>query len=694
MSQRLLKMTVNLCRIIVALTFIFSGFVKAIDPIGLQYKLQDYLGAIGIPGFLPDWMLLIMAVLLAAVEFCMGIFLLFAIQRRLISKLIVVFMSIMTLITVWLVVANPVKDCGCFGDALHLTNTETLVKNIILLGCSIVIMQRPLAMFRFISESNQWIVINYTIVFIFVSSGLSLYYLPLFDFRPYRIGTNIPRGMEIPKDAEQPLFETTFIMEKGGQRKEFTLNDYPDSTWKFIDSKTVQVKEGYIPPIHDFSIADRKTGKDLTDSVLRHKGYTFLLIAPYLERADDSNFGDIDQLYEYAQTYNIPFYCLTASTAKAIQRWRDITGAEYPFCITDETTLKTIVRSNPGLLLLKDGTIINKWSHNQLPNGAKLSLPITQSALGKMPQDSVPGKILEIILWFILPLTLLTLADRLWAWSKWVRLKEKKDKQRLYQLFNKKKSKMRKKIVAGNWKMNLNLQEGIALAKEINEAMTAEKPNCDVVICTPFIHLASVAQVLNADLVGLGAENCADKEKGAFTGEVSAEMVKSTGAQYVILGHSERRQYYGETAEILKEKVQLALKHGLKVIFCCGETLEERESNRQNAVVKAELDGSVFNLTAEEWKNIVLAYEPIWAIGTGKTATSDQAEEMLCYIRSIVAEKYGKEVAEETSILYGGSCKASNAPELFSKPNIDGGLIGGASLKAADFKGIIDAWKK
>ena len=694
MSQRLLKMTVNLCRIIVALTFIFSGFVKAIDPIGLQYKLQDYLGAIGIPGFLPDWMLLIMAVLLAAVEFCMGIFLLFAIQRRLISKLIVVFMSIMTLITVWLVVANPVKDCGCFGDALHLTNTETLVKNIILLGCSIVIMRRPLAMFRFISESNQWIVINYTIVFIFVCSGLSLYYLPLFDFRPYRIGTNIPRGMEIPKDAEQPLFETTFIMEKGGQRKEFTLNDYPDSTWKFIDSKTVQVKEGYIPPIHDFSIADRKTGKDLTDSVLRHKGYTFLLIAPYLERADDSNFGDIDQLYEYAQTYNIPFYCLTASTAKAIQRWRDITGAEYPFCITDETTLKTIVRSNPGLLLLKDGTIINKWSHNQLPNGAKLSLPITQSALGKMPQDSVPGKILEIILWFILPLTLLTLADRLWAWSKWVRLKEKKDKQRLYQLFNKKKSKMRKKIVAGNWKMNLNLQEGVALAKEINEAMTAEKPNCDVVICTPFIHLASVAKELNASLVGLGAENCADKEKGAYTGEVSAEMVKSTGAQYVILGHSERRQYYGETAEILKEKVLLALKNGLKVIFCCGETLEERESNRQNDVVKAELEGSVFNLSAEEWKNIILAYEPIWAIGTGKTATSDQAEEMLCYIRSIVAEKYGKEVAEETSILYGGSCKASNAPELFSKPNIDGGLIGGASLKAADFKGIIDAWKK
>lgn len=694
MSQRLLKMIVNLCRIIMAVTFIFSGFVKAIDPIGTQYKLQDYLGAIGMAAILPNWTLLAVAVFLAAIEFCIGIFLLFAIQRRLISKLTVAFMAFMTMVTVWIVVADPVKDCGCFGDALHLTNTETLIKNIVLLVCSLAIMYRPLAMFRFVSKSNQWIVTNYTIVFILVSSGFSLYYLPIFDFRPYHIGVNIPRGMEIPKGAKLPQFKTTFIMEKNGQRKEFTLDNYPDTSWKFIDSKTVQTSEGYIPPIHDFSITDNKTGLDLTNSVLSHKGYTFLLIAPHLETADDSNFGDIDRLYEYAQSYDFPFYCLTASTTKAIKRWIDLTGAEYPFCITDEAVLKTIIRSNPGLLLLKDGTIINKWSHNNLPNEAKLSRPISQSSLGKMPKDSVPAKILEIVLWFILPLTLLTLADRLWAWSKWVRLKEQKDKQKLYHLFNKKKSKMRKKIVAGNWKMNLNLQEGVALAKEINEAMTAEKPNCDVVICTPFIHLASVAKELNASLVGLGAENCADKEKGAYTGEVSAEMVKSTGAQYVILGHSERRQYYGETAEILKEKVLLALKNGLKVIFCCGETLEERESNRQNAVVKAELEGSVFNLSAEEWKNIILAYEPIWAIGTGKTATSDQAEEMLCYIRSIVAEKYGKEVVEETSILYGGSCKASNAPELFSKPNIDGGLIGGASLKAADFKGIIDAWKK
>ena len=253
---------------------------------------------------------------------------------------------------------------------------------------------------------------------------------------------------------------------------------------------------------------------------------------------------------------------------------------------------------------------------------------------------------------------------------------------------------MRKKIVAGNWKMNENLQEGIILAKEINTALEADKPNCGVVICTPFIHLASVDQVLNKSLVSLGAENCADKEKGAYTGEVSAAMVKSTGAEYVILGHSERRQYYNETPEILKEKVRLALDNGLKVIFCCGETLEEREAEKQNAIVKAELENSVFNLSSTDWENIILAYEPIWAIGTGKTATSDQAEEMLAYIRSRVAEKYGRESADDTTILYGGSCNPGNAAELFSKPDIDGGLIGGASLKTSDFKAIIDAWKK
>ena len=680
----------NTSRMLLAATFIFSGFVKAIDPLGTLYKLQDYTGALNLQGIFPDWLLLACAVLLAALEFWLGVMMLFAIQRRLVSKLILAFMAVMTLITLWIAMFNPVKDCGCFGDAVKLSNTATLGKNIALLLASSVVAWWPRRSFRFVSRTNQWIVTNYTAIFILATSTWCLYDLPLFDFRPYHVGMDIKKGMEIPEGAKQPQFETTFIMEKNGVKKEFTIDNYPDSTWTFVDSKTVQTEAGYEPPIHDFSI-ETLTGQDLTENILDNPSYTFLLIAPRLDVADDTHFGDIDRIYEYSLEHHYRFLCLTASTQKDIDHWRDITGAEYDFALTDETTLKTIVRSNPGLLLLHHGRIIRKWSHNILPSEEQLSKPLEQSEMGQVPEDSVPRKIAIIMTWFILPLLLLTLADRLWAWTRWIKEKENSNK---YINFFKRKRNMRKKIVAGNWKMNMNLQDGVALAKEINEAMVQDKPNCGVIICTPFIHLASVAQVLNPEVVSLGAENCADKEKGAYTGEVSAEMVKSTGAQYVILGHSERRQYYGETAEILKEKVQLALKNGLKVIFCCGETLEEREAEKQNEVVKAELDGSVFNLTAEEWKNIVLAYEPIWAIGTGKTATSDQAEEMLAYIRSIVADKYGKEAAEDTTILYGGSCKPSNAAELFAKPNIDGGLIGGASLKAADFKGIIDAWKK
>ena len=682
---------VNVCRLVVAATFIMSGYVKGIDSLGTQYKLQDYAAALHLQDYVPDWLTLWGAVALAAIEFTLGVLVMFAIRRRAVSKVLAALMVVMTAVTVWIYVADPVKDCGCFGDAITLTNAQTLAKNIVLLACTAAMARWPLAMPRLISKSNQSIVINYTAVYILVTSMACLYHLPVFDFRPYHVGADLRKGMQVPEDAEQPEFETTFIMRKGGVTKEFTLENYPDSTWQFVDSKTVQTKKGYEPPIHDFSITLAVTGEDITQEVVDDPGYTFLLLSPHLENADDSNFGDIDQLYEYAADWHIPFYCLTASTENGIRRWRDITGAEYPFAITDETTLRTMIRSNPGLMLLKDGKVIRKWSHNELPKQTELTASLDKLDIGHMDDEPVSEKIAKVLALFFVPLGLLTLADRLWAWTKWI--KEKRNSNKIYKLF-KTKRKMRKKIVAGNWKMNMNLQDGVALAKEINEALVADKPNCDVVVCTPFIHLASVAQVLDASVVGLGAENCADKEKGAYTGEVSAEMVKSTGAQYVILGHSERRQYYGETAEILKEKTLLALKNGLKVIFCCGETLEEREANKQNEVVKAELEGSVFNLSAEEWKNIILAYEPIWAIGTGKTATSDQAEEMLAYIRSIVAEKYGNEAAEETSILYGGSCKASNAPELFAKPNIDGGLIGGASLKAADFKGIIDAWKK
>ncbi|MFA6582229.1 MAG: triose-phosphate isomerase [Paludibacter sp.] len=251
---------------------------------------------------------------------------------------------------------------------------------------------------------------------------------------------------------------------------------------------------------------------------------------------------------------------------------------------------------------------------------------------------------------------------------------------------------MRKNIVAGNWKMNKTLQEGLALATELNEALAGAKLNCDVVIGTPYIHLASVAAAIDTKVIGVAAQNCASKESGAYTGEISAAMVKSTGAGYVILGHSERREYYGETSATLNDKVALALANGLTPIYCCGEALEVRNADTQNAYVKNQLEETIFNLSADDFKKIVIAYEPIWAIGTGVTASTQQAQDMLAFMRGIIAEKFGKEIAENTSILYGGSCNAKNAAELFSQPDIDGGLIGGASLKVADFKAIIDAF--
>lgn len=251
---------------------------------------------------------------------------------------------------------------------------------------------------------------------------------------------------------------------------------------------------------------------------------------------------------------------------------------------------------------------------------------------------------------------------------------------------------MRKNIVAGNWKMSTTVQEGVELADQVM-ALLAETPHkCDVVICTPFTHLVPVAAVIDQTKLGLGAENCADHLSGAYTGEVSAPMVKSTGASYVILGHSERRQYYGETNETLKVKTRLALDNGLTPIFCVGEVLEQREDGSYNDVVASQVE-ALFDLPASDFAKVVIAYEPVWAIGTGKTATADQAQDMHAHIRRVIADKYGKEIADGTSILYGGSCKPSNARELFAKPDVDGGLIGGAALKAEDFMGIVSAFE-
>lgn len=252
---------------------------------------------------------------------------------------------------------------------------------------------------------------------------------------------------------------------------------------------------------------------------------------------------------------------------------------------------------------------------------------------------------------------------------------------------------MRKKVVAGNWKCNTTLQEGVELAKAVNDVV-AEKGAEDVVVVlgTPFTHITKVVDTVNTDRIGVSSQNCAAEASGAYTGEISAAMVKSTGAEYVILGHSERREYYGETSETLNKKLALTLENGLTPIYCCGEALDIREAGTQKDFVINQLEETIFKLSADDFKKVIIAYEPIWAIGTGKTATTEQAQEMHKDIRDAIAAKYNAEVADEISILYGGSCKPSNANELFSNPDVDGGLIGGASLKAEDFIGIINAY--
>ena len=253
---------------------------------------------------------------------------------------------------------------------------------------------------------------------------------------------------------------------------------------------------------------------------------------------------------------------------------------------------------------------------------------------------------------------------------------------------------MRKYIVAGNWKMNLTLDEGIDLTNEVNQYFEQHDTKADVIICPPFIHLVALHAVADEKHVAIGAQNCSEHSHGAYTGEVSAAMVKSTGAQYVILGHSERREYFNETTQQLKEKVQQAIDNKLDVIFCVGEPLDVREKEEQNDYVARQLKESLFDFDAETFAHITIAYEPIWAIGTGKTATTEQAQDMHGHIRQLIAKQYGNDVAQQTTILYGGSCKPSNAEQLFSQPDIDGGLIGGASLKAEDFVQIVEAIDK
>lgn len=394
-----------------ATLFIFSGFVKAVDPLGSFYKIQDYLAAFGIISWFPTYLPLLFAIILSSAEFCVGVFLFFGVRRKIASTLALLLMSVMTPLTLYLALANPVSDCGCFGDAWVLTNWQTFGKNIVLLIAAIAVFRERKLMFRFVTLKIEWMVSLYTLLFVFALSFYCLEYLPVLDFRPYKIGADIKAGMEIPEGAKPSVFESRFVLEKDGRQQEFTLDNYPDSTWTFVETRTVLKEKGYEPPIHDFSMISLDTGEDITDSVLTDKGYTFLLVAHRIEEADDSNIDLINEIYDYSVEHGYGFYALTSSPDEEIEMWRERTGAEYPFCQMDDITLKTIIRSNPGLLLIKDGTILNKWSDNQLPDEYVLNDSLDKLELGQQKQENKLHTIGYVLLWLIVPLTLVVGID-------------------------------------------------------------------------------------------------------------------------------------------------------------------------------------------------------------------------------------------------------------------------------------------
>ena len=404
----------TVCRFVLAVVFIFSGFVKAIDPLGTQYKIQDYLDALGWTDVFPESIPFIVAALLGMLEFCLGVYLFFGIRRIIAPRAVVAVMAIMTPLTFWLALDNPVSDCGCFGDAVVLTNWETFGKNVVLLAMSLVVLKWRKRIFPLATTRFDWLIALYGFLYIFCMTIYCYRHLPIFDFRPYYVGADIRQGMEIPEGKEPTEFETRFVLQKDGVEKEFTLENYPDSTWTFVDSRTVVKKKGYEPPIHDFSMIRYEDGEDITEQVLADEGYTFLLVAHQLEQASDSRIDLINELYDYCLEYGYTFYCLTSSSDEDILKWQEDTGAEYPFCLMDNITLKTMVRSNPGLILLKKGVVIHKWNIVDFPDEYQLSRSLEELPLGEISQEPFANRLFGVFVWFAFPLFLMCMSDLAW----------------------------------------------------------------------------------------------------------------------------------------------------------------------------------------------------------------------------------------------------------------------------------------
>lgn len=412
--HRIIGIVTTVCRFVLAVVFIFSGFVKAIDPLGTQYKIQDYLDAFGWTDVFPDFFPFLASVLLGMLEFCLGVYLFFGIRRIIAPRAVVALMAVMTPLTFWLALDNPVSDCGCFGDAVVLSNWETFWKNVVLLAMSVVVLKWRKRLFPLVTTRFDWLIALYGFVYILCMTIYCYRELPVFDFRPYYVGADIRKGMEIPEGEELSKLETLFVMQKDGVKKEFTLDNYPDSTWTFVDTRTVVKEQGYEPPIHDFSMINYEDGEDMTEQVLADKNYTFLLVAHQLGLADDSKIDLINELYDYSLEYGYAFYCLTSSSDEDIEEWRANTGAEYPFCLMDNITLKTMVRSNPGLILLKEGKVIRKWSVNNLPDEYQLAGALENLPIGHVDNQSYVRKTALVIAWFVFPLFLICLSDLMW----------------------------------------------------------------------------------------------------------------------------------------------------------------------------------------------------------------------------------------------------------------------------------------
>ena len=403
------RVWVNACRFLLGGVFIFSGFVKAIDPFGTFYKLQDYVAAFGMDSWLPSSLLFVGALLLAALEFCLGVYLFLGIRRGWSAWVALLLMAVMTPLTLYLAIANPVPDCGCFGDAWVLTNWETFGKNVILFVAAFSVFRWRKDVIRFITRKIEWVFSMYTILFVFALSIYCQHNLPIIDFRPYKIGVNIPQAL----GSSEVTFETRFLLEKDGVRKEFTSDNYPDSTWTLVETRTItkEVEKDNESPLKGFFIQDLETDEDLTEKLLSAKGYTFLLVAHRIEHADDSHIDLINEIYDYSVEHGYGFYALTASPKEEILQWSDRTGAEYPFYEADELTLKTMIRSNPGMFLLKDGTILHKWSDGNLPDEYALYDALEKIPLGQEEFVSLWHTMGKVLLWFIVPLCLVLAVD-------------------------------------------------------------------------------------------------------------------------------------------------------------------------------------------------------------------------------------------------------------------------------------------